>query len=356
MERILAINPGSTSTKIAVYDDDNQVFVTSIEHTEEELERYDAIFDQYSMRKELILRELEKRGIPVDSLTTVVSRGGLLPPVSAGAYKINEDMLEQLKYRPQNEHASNLGAPIADAIASINKLPAYIYDPVTVDEMIDIVKITGMPEMRRRSLGHNLNMRAIAHKYADQIGKPYEDVTLIVAHLGGGITLTLHDRGRIVDMVSDEEGPFSPERSGGLPLFQVVDMAFSGKYDKRSMMKKIKNASGLYAHLGTKDAREVEKRMEAGDAKAALIYEAMALAIGKHIASLSVVVNGKVDAILLTGGIAYSKVFTDWIKTRVEFIAPVEVLAGENEMEALAKGALRVQRGEEKAKVFVKDF
>ncbi|MBR2778785.1 MAG: butyrate kinase [Firmicutes bacterium] len=356
MEKILIINPGSTSTKIAVNEDEKQLFVQSIEHSAEEIAKYSEIFDQYEFRRDLILAEIEKHGVKASDLTCVMSRGGLLPPVSAGAIRVNQDVVDQLHYHPQNEHASNLGAAIALSIAEANNIPAYIYDPVTVDEMTELAKVTGMPEMRRKSLGHNLNMRAMAHKYAENAGKKYDEVTVIVAHMGGGITLTLHDKGRIIDMVSDEEGPFSPERAGGLPAFQLVDMAFSGEYDKKSLMKKIKNNSGLVAHLGTKDAREIEKMIDNGDEHAKLIYEAMAYSISKHIAALSVVVNGKVDAIVLTGGIAYSKPFTDWIKERVSFIAPVEVLAGEKEMEALAAGALRVQRGEEEAKTFVKNF
>lgn len=353
-ERILVINPGSTSTKIAVYDDDVQVFVEGIDHDKADLAAFAEIFDQFEYRRDLILAACEKHGVAKDSFTAIVSRGGLLPPVQAGAYRVNDDMVWQLKYKPQNEHASNLGAVIAKSIADPLGIPAFIYDPVTVDEMSDIAKVAGMPEMRRKALGHNLNMRAMAYKYAEQQGKKYEELTLIVAHMGGGITLTLHDKGKIIDMISDEEGPFSPERSGGLPTFQVVDMAFSGKYDKKSLMKKIKNESGLYAYLGTKDARVVREMIDAGDEKAALVFEAMAYSISKFIGQLATVVCGKVDAIILTGGIAYSDMFTDWIKERVSFIAPVAVLAGENEMNALASGALRVMHGEEQAHEFVK--
>lgn len=356
MDKILVLNPGSTSTKIAVYEDEKQLFVESIEHSTEEIKKYDEIFDQYEFRKDLVLEELSKHGVRPEELSCVMSRGGLLPPVPAGAFEVNQDMVDQLHYHPQNEHASNLGAAIAKSIADPLGIKAYIYDPVTVDEMEDIAKITGMPEMRRKALGHNLNMRAMALKYADENGLKYEDLTLIVAHLGGGITLTLHDHGRIRDMVSDEEGPFSPERSGGLPVFQVVDMAFSGEYDKSSLMKKIKNNSGLVAHLGTKDAREIEKMIASGDEHAKLIFEALAYSVSKHIAALSVVVNGRVDGIILTGGVAHSKMMTDWISDRVSFIAPVILMPGENEMNALAAGALRVLRGQEKAMTFKKNF
>ncbi|MDR0671534.1 MAG: butyrate kinase, partial [Oscillospiraceae bacterium] len=251
-------------------------------------------------------------------------------------------------------HASNLGAPIAKSIADEVGVKAYVYDPVTVDELIPLVRITGLPEIRRKGMGHNLNMRATALRYAKQIGRPYSALTVAVAHLGGGITLTLHHEGRIVDMISDDEGPFSPERSGGLPVFQVIDMMAANGGDKRAGMDRVHHNAGLAAHLGTKDAREVEKRIAAGDAHARLVYEAMALEVAKNIAKLSVVVNGRLDAILLTGGMAHSKRLTDWIAARVGFLAPVEVLAGENEMEALAFGALRVLRGEETAHTFNK--
>ena len=352
--KILAINPGSTSTKIAVFNDEEKIFSQNIEHSKEDLQDFNDIFDQYEFRRNLILKLLAEQNIELASLNAVVARGGLLPPVASGAYLVNEDMIEQLHYYPQKrvKHASNLGAPIAKSIADSIGVPAFIYDPVTVDEMEDLAKVTGIPEMRRAALGHNLNMRAMAHHYARLIDIPYEKLTLIVAHLGGGITLTLHQNGRMVDMVSDEEGPFSPERSGGLPLFQTIDMAFNGQYDCGSMMKKVKNNSGLYAHLGTKDAREIEKRIADGDKHAALIYEAMALSIAKSIGQLAVFAKGKVDGIVLTGGIAYSTMITDWIKERISFIAPVTVLAGEDEMQSLASGALRVLLGKEKANEF----
>lgn len=354
MERILVINPGSTSTKIGVYQEDSPLFITSIEHTPEELAPFSEIFDQFAFRKELVLKAMEEKGTSRNELTAVVARGGLLPPVQSGAYEVNEDMVWQLKNKPQNEHASNLGAPIAKSIGDELGIKAYVYDPVTVDELIPVVRITGLPEMERKGMGHNLNMRATAIRYAKQQGKNYGDLSLIVAHLGGGITLTLHQNGRMVDMISDDEGPFSPERSGGLPIFQVIDMMAKNGGDKKSGMKKIKNNAGLFAHLGTKDAREVEERIKAGDERALLVYSAMALNISKNIAKLAVVVNGKVDAILLTGGIAHSEMLTGMIEEQVTFIAPVEVLPGENEMESLAHGVLRVIRGEESAHIFRK--
>ena len=356
MEKILVINPGSTSTKIAVYEDDRQLFVNSIEHADEEIEKYDAIYDQYEFRKKLVLEELEKNGVKASELTCVMSRGGLLPPVPAGAIRVNQDMCDQLRLHPVNEHASNLGAPIAFSIAEENDIPAFIYDPVTVDEMIQLAKYTGIPEMRRRSLGHNLNMRAMAHRYAADSGKKFEDVTVITVHMGGGTTVGVYQNGKIIDIINDEEGPFSPERAGGLPAPQVIDIAFSGEYDIKALKKKLKNSSGLQAYLGTKDARTVEKMIDDGDENAKTVYQAMAYQLSKAIGELATVVNGKVDAIVLTGGIAYSKIFTDWIKERVSFIAPVVIYPGENEMDALANGALRVLRGEEEAMTFRKNY
>lgn len=354
MEKILVMNPGSTSTKIAVYQDEAPLFVESIEHSQDELKDFENIIDQYEMRKDLILATMEKNGVKKEDLTAIVSRGGLLPPIEAGAYEVNEDMVWQLTYAPQNEHASNLGGVIANAISKELDIPAYIYDAVTVDELEPLAKVTGLPEMQRKGMGHNLNMRAAAMKYSREQGRPYSDISVIVAHLGGGITLSLHHQGRIVDMISDDEGPFSPERAGGLPAFQVIDMATRENMGKKAMMKKVKTQGGLMGYFGVNDTRIVEKMMMDGDEKAKLIYDAMILNVARNIAKLSVYVDGKIDNIILTGGIAYSEYFTKEVAKRVEFIAPVIVYAGENEMESLALGALRVQRDEEKAKTFVK--
>lgn len=354
MKRLLILNPGSTSTKLAVYDSEEPLFVESIVHTAEELAPFDHVADQYEFRKELVLRCLERHQIPLDSLTAIVSRGGLLTPIDAGAYEINDDMVWQLKNKPQNEHASNTGAMIARSISKQLNIPAYIYDGVTVEELLPINKITGLPGLRRKGMGHNLNTRAAALHFAESTGKPYQDVTVIVAHLGGGITVNLHHNGKIEDSINDEEGPFSPERSGGLPMFDIIEMCFSGQYTYHTMMNLVKRQGGLLAHLGTTDSREVEKMIQNGDEHAKLIYDAMGLNVAKFIAKVAPNVCGKVDAIILTGGIAYSRYFTDYIRKRVEFIAPVVVYPGEDEMRSLAMGGLRVLRGEEKAKTFVK--
>lgn len=354
MEKLLILNPGSTSTKIAVFEDETPLFVESIEHSSEETSKYDTIFDQYEFRRDTIIDCLKRQNVKLEELTGIVSRGGLLPPVSAGAYAVNADMVWQLRYHPQNEHPSNLGAPIAYALSQQLSIPAFVYDGVTVDEMIPLTKVTGFKSLRRKALGHNLNMRAAAKRWEKEEGRPYNQSNLVMVHLGGGISVALHSQGKIIDFVSDEEGPFSPERTGGIPLFQAVDMAFSGEYDKKSLMNKIKRQGGLIDHLGTNDTREVEKRIHAGDEYARLVYAAMALAVSKHIAACATTVNGKVDNIILTGGIARSVYFTDMVAKRVSYIAPVIVYPGEDEMRSLALGGLRVLRGEETAKQFVK--
>ena len=354
MERLLILNPGSTSTKLAVFEGESPLFTESIVHTPEELAPFDHVADQYEFRKALVLSCLEKHGIALDSLNAIVSRGGLLTPIEAGAYEVNDDMVWQLKNRPQNEHASNVGAMIALSIGRDRNIPAYIYDGITVDELLPINKITGVPFLRRKGMGHNLNTRAAALRYARENGKKYEDVTVIVAHLGGGISVNLHHNGKIEDFINDEEGPFSPERSGGLPMFDVIKLCFDGDYSYHTMMNQVKRKGGLMAHLGTTDSREVEKRIENGDEKAKLIYDAMALNVAKNIAKCAPGVCGKVDAVILTGGIAYSEYFTTYIREHVEFLAPVVVYPGEDEMQSLALGGLRVLRGEEQAKPFVK--
>ena len=352
MAKILVINPGSTSTKIAVYEDETTLFMESIEHDQPSLAPYPSIYDQYEMRGEVVRDTLRRHGFKGSDFSAVVARGGLLPRARAGAYLVTEPLLNTLRYKPQNEHISNIGAALAQSIAVPLNLPAYIYDPVTVDELEPIARITGLKEMERRGQGHNLNMRAAAIKKAKELGQPYGAVTSIVVHMGGGITISLHHQGRIVDMISDDEGPFSPERAGGLPGFQLIAMATSGEYDYQSIYKKITRQAGLMSHFGTTDARAVLKMMDDGDARAALVLEAMCHNVAKNVAKLAVVVRGRVDHILITGGLAYSKVFTDWITERVEFLAPVTVYPGENEMESLALGALRVLRGEESAREY----
>lgn len=354
MEKLLILNPGSTSTKLAVFEDETPLFTLSLTHSPEELAPFDHVADQYEFRKELVVKALADNGVTMDSLTGIVSRGGLLAPIEAGAYEVNDDMVWQLKNKPRNEHASNVGAMIARALSVEYGIPAFIYDGVTVEELLPINKITGVPFLHRKGMGHNLNTRAAALRYAKEQGKDYKDITVIVAHLGGGISVNLHHNGRIEDFINDEEGPFSPERSGGLPMFDIIELCFSGKYTFHTMMNQVKRQGGLMAHLGTTDSREVEKMIADGDEHAKLVYDAMALNVAKNIAKCAPGVQGKVDAILLTGGIAYSKYFTEKVAEYADWIAPVVVYAGEDEMASLALGGLRVLRGEEKAKTYTK--
>ncbi|KGG80104.1 butyrate kinase [Caloranaerobacter azorensis H53214] len=352
--RLLIINPGSTSTKIAIYDNEKPVLEETLRHSTEELSKYSKIYDQYEFRKNIILETLNEKGINLTKLSAVVGRGGLLKPIAGGTYKVNERMLEDLKVGVLGEHASNLGGILAHEIASQLNIPAFIVDPVVVDEMEEVARISGMPELERKSIFHALNQKAVARRAAKELGKAYNEVNLIVAHLGGGISVGAHKNGRVIDVNNalDGEGPFSPERTGGLPVGDLVKLCFSGKYTLAEMKKKIKGNGGLVAYLGTNDAREVIKMIENGDKKAELVYKAMAYQVAKEIGSLAAVLEGKVDGIILTGGIAYDKRFTKWIIDRVSFISKVFVYPGEDEMIALAEGGLRVLRGEEEAKVY----
>ncbi|AKA72159.1 butyrate kinase [Clostridium scatologenes] len=351
--KILAINPGSTSTKIALYEDEKEIFCKTLEHPVEQIEKYENTADQFDMRKEVVLSFLKQNGYEVKELAAVVGRGGMVPKVKSGAYKVNETMVDRLKNNPVVEHASNLGALIAYEIANSIGVPAYIYDSVRVDELEDIARISGMPDIPRTSTSHALNTRAMAMKVAKKYGKKYSDMNFIVAHLGGGISVNVHRKGKMVDIMADDEGPFSPERAGKVPCNALIDLCYSGKFDKKTTKKKLRGNGGLKAYLNTVDAREVEKMIENGDEKAKLVYEAMAYQVAKGIGELATVVEGKVDAIVITGGIAYSDMITNWIKKRVQFIAPVEIMPGENEMESLALGTLRVLKGEEEAREYV---
>lgn len=350
--KILAINPGSTSTKIALYENETELFCKSLDHPVEIIDQYKNVQDQFEMRKDVVVRAVEAEGYKLSELSAVVGRGGMVPKVESGAYTVNELMVDRLKNNPVIEHASNLGALIAYEIAQPLGINAYIYDSVRVDEMKDIARISGMPLLPRTSTSHALNSRAMAMKAAAAQGKKYSDMNFVVAHLGGGISVTVHEKGKMVDLLSDDEGPFSPERAGRVPCNALIDLCFSGQFDKATLKKMLRGNGGLKAYLGTVDVRDVEKRIENGDEEANLILEAMAYQVAKGIGDLATVVEGQVDAIVLTGGIAYSKRITEWISKRVSFIAPVVVLAGENEMESLSQGTLRVLRGEEEAKVY----
>lgn len=352
--RLLAINPGSTSTKIAVFDNEEAIFEETLRHSTEELSKYDKVYDQYKFRKDIILNVLNKNNIEIESLDAIVGRGGLLNPIEGGTYVVDDKMLKDLEIGVLGEHASNLGGIIANEIAIMINKPSYIVDPVVVDEMEDIARISGMPEIERKSIVHALNQKAVARRHAKLQNKNYGDMNLIVAHLGGGISVAPHRKGRIIDVNNalDGEGPFSPERSGGLPVGDLIKLCYSGKYTEDEMKKKIKGNGGLVSYLNTNDAREVGKMIEESNKKAELIYNAMAYQISKEIGSCAAVLKGEVDGIILTGGIAYDKIFTKWIEERVDFISKVYIYPGEDELMALAEGGLRVLRGEEKAKEY----
>lgn len=352
--KILVINPGSTSTKIAVYLDEKPVFEKTLRHTVEEIEKYDTVFDQYAFRKKVIEENLAENKIDIKELSGIVGRGGLLKPIEGGTYEVNDKMLEDLKVGVMGEHACNLGGVLAHEIGMEIGKPAYIVDPVVVDELDDVARISGMPEIERKSIFHALNQKAVARRYAKERGTNYEDLNLIVVHLGGGISVGAHRKGRVVDVNNalDGEGPFSPERSGGLPVGDLIRMCFSGKYDKKQMIKKVKGKGGFVSYLGTNDFREVSKKVEEKDGYAKLIYDALIYQVAKEIGKCAAVLKGEVDAIILTGGIAHNKTFTDNLSEMVSFIAKIVVYPGEDELLALAQGGLRVLSGEEAAKIY----
>lgn len=350
---ILVINPGSTSTKIALFDKANCVAVTNLSHSSEEIKKYERIYDQKDMRTEVILEWLKGQGVALEDLAAVVGRGGLLRPMPGGTYKVTEKMLEDLKIGYQGEHASNLGGIIANEIAKKIDIPSFIVDPVAVDEYEDEARVSGFPEIPRRSLVHALNIKAVTRRTCYKLDKDFTNSSYVVAHIGGGISVAPVKNGRIIDSNNaNEEGPFSPERVGGLPVGDIVRMAYSGKYTYKEVKKKINGEGGLVAYLGTNDGREVNRRIEEGDKKAELILEAMAYQLAKEIGAMAAVLGGKLDAIILTGGMAHNKRLTDWITERVSFIAPIELVPGEDEMLALAEGASRVINREEAAKIY----
>lgn len=352
--KILVINPGSTSTKIALYENESSIFNKSISHSADQIKKYDKISDQYEFRKKVILDTIQEYGVNLAEISAIVGRGGNMKPVKGGTYKINDAMVEDLKIGVMGQHASNLGGIIANAIAMDLGISSYVVDPVVVDELEDYARISGMPEIHRKSKDHPLNQKAAARLAAKELGGEYDQFNFVVAHLGGGISVGTHKKGKIVDVNNalNGDGPFSPERSGGVPVGSLVDLCFSGDYTKSEIKKKITGGGGLVAYLGTNDGREVQRRIKAGDEYAKLIYETMAYQISKEIGAAAAVLKGDVDAIILTGGVAYDDEFISWILERVGFIAPVMVYPGENEMIALVQGVLRVYSGEEQLKVY----
>jgi butyrate kinase len=352
--KLLIINPGSTSTKIGVYDDETSLFEETLRHSSEEMQKFKVICDQIEFRKTVILNVLKQNNFDITNLDAVVGRGGLLKPIEGGTYAVNEAMLEDLKVGVLGQHASNLGGIISNEIAKALNIPSFIVDPVVVDEMDEVARISGLPEIQRICIFHALNQKAVAKRFAKEQNKKYEDMNVIVAHMGGGISVGAHRNGRIVDVNNclDGEGPFSPERSGGLPVGDLAKLCFSGKYTLDEIKKMITGKGGFVAYLNTNDARDVEKLANEGDKKAQLIFEAMSYQVSKEIGKCAAVLSGKVDAIILTGGIAYGKATVKYITERVSFIAPVVVYPGEDELLALAQGGLRVLKGEEKSKVY----
>jgi len=354
--RVLAINPGSTSTKIAVYQNSEPIFLKNIKHTTEELAPFPKIADQFQFRKEIILQQLAEADIHLDELRAVVGRGGLLKPIPSGIYEVNEAMIADLQNSPFGEHASNLGGLIAhDLLHAMPNARAYIVDPIVVDEFDDIARISGHPLLARVSIFHALNQKAVAREYAKSIRHKYEDLNLIVVHLGGGITIGAHQKGRVIDVNQglDGEGPFSPERTGTLPVMDLVRLCFSGKYTQKEIQKMVKGEGGLVAYLGTNNAYDVEKMVDAGDKHAELIYHAMAYQVAKYVGEMYTVLKCDVDAILITGGIAYDKGFVNWIQERTFKLAPIHVYPGEDEMKALAINGLMVARGEMEVKTYL---
>mgnify|MGYP000845335826 FL=1 len=349
--RVLVINPGSTSTKVAVFEGDCSAASESLRHDADMIASYPRIFDQFDMRKEAVFDFMERLPFPADTLSAVVGRGGVLPPMEGGGY-IVDDVLVDALYEWGWNHASSLGGIIAKEIADSLGIPSYIADPTTTDELDNIARMTGIPGIERRSVFHALNQKAMARKAARDLGRKYEECNFIVVHLGGGISIGGHKRGRVVEVSNalDGEGPYSSERSGSLPNTSLVKLCFSGKYTEAEMRRKITGQGGLVAYLGTNSLLDVEKKIEEGDDYARICYEGMAYQVAKEIGRVACALSGDVDAIILTGGAANSKMLVSWIEERVKFIASVMVYPGEAEMEALADAGLRVLRGLEEPK------
>ena len=348
----LVINPGSTSTKLAIYADDKKLVQENISHDSNELAAYKNLIDQLPFRMEIIKDFMARNGVQPEKLSAVMGRGGLVPGLKTGGYPVNDDLYTALSGPISSPHASNLGGLLARDIAQPLGIPAYIYDAVTSGELQEVASVTGIPDIKRRSFCHVLNSRAMAIKYAESIGTEYNKLNLLVAHLGGGTSASAHVKGRIIDSLGDDDGQFSPERAGSVPGLELIRLCYSGKYTQAEMMKKIRGKGGMFAHLGTSDCRTIESMVLSGDKHAELIFRAQAYQIAKGIGLLSIALKGNCDAIILTGGLAHSKMLTDWVTEHVGFIAPVVVMPGENEMEALALGGMRLLSGREQPNTY----
>ena len=351
--KVLTINPGSTSTKIALYGEQGELWNQTLRHPAEEIAHFGRIAEQFEWRLSLILEAMEARGESLSELSAVVGRGGLTKPVMGGTYEVTTALIDELRTTPM-EHASNLGAPLADAIARKAGVKAYIVDPPTVDELQPTARVSGVKALPRLSVFHALNQKAVARRYAAEVGKPYEELNLVVAHMGGGVSVGAHRKGCVIDVNNalDGEGPIAPERAGSLPAGSLVELCFSGKYTKAEVKKMLCGKGGVVDLLGTNSMIEVRERAAAGDEEASLVLEAMCYSIAKNIGAMAAALDGKVDAVLLTGGLAYSEVITDKIAHRISFIAPIEIYPGEDEMLALAESGLAVLRGEREAKIY----
>ncbi|MCC5467827.1 butyrate kinase [Pelosinus baikalensis] len=352
-ERILVINPGATSTKFAVYDGETLLIKRTVEHFADDTSPFVKLLDQYEYRLRIILQQLAVEKIDLSTFNAVAARGGILKPLKGGTYEITQEMVNDLREAKRGEHASNLGAVMAYGLAEFLKIPSYIVDPVSVDEMEPVARISGLPDLPRISLSHALNTKAVARKVAKQLGKKYEEMNLIVAHLGTGISVTPHKLGRMIDVNNPkEEGPLSPDRCGGLPVGQFLRLAFSGVYTFDELKEVLNHKGGMYAYLGTADIREAFSMAAHGNREASLVLEALSYQVAKEIGGMATVLSGQVECIILTGGIAHSEPIVNAIKSRVQFIAPVIVIPGEEELEALAFGTLRVIRGEEEVQMY----
>ncbi len=349
--KTLVINPGSTSTKIGIFEDETLLFDETLRHSTEEIARYDSIIDQKDFRRDIILDFLKSKDFDVNSLDVVVGRGGMLKPIPGGTYAVNDALVHDLELGVSGQHASNLGGILAKEIADSIGKPSYIVDPVVVDELCDEARISGVPELPRISIFHALNQKAVAKRYAAEAGKDYNSLNLIVVHMGGGVSVGAHVNGKVVDVFNalDGDGAFSPERAGGVPSGALIKMCFSGKYSEKEVYKKIVGNGGFNALLGTNDMREVEKMVQDGSQDADLFRRAFIFQVAKDIGSMACVLSGKIDQIIITGGIAYDKEVVAGLKERCDFLAPVTVYPGEDELLALVQGGLRVVNGVEKA-------
>lgn len=351
---LLAINPGSTSTKVSFFQNLDCISSKTLRHNTEELEENNTVIKQYMFRKQAIVEYMEEQSIDSRTLDAVVGRGGLLKPLKGGIYRVNELMLDDLRHARYGQHASNLGAIIANEIAVENNIPAYVVDPVIVDEFEPLARYSGHPDIPRISVFHALNHKAIARKATADMGKRYEEANLIIAHLGGGISVAAHKKGRAVDASNAlEEGPFSPERTGSLPMQQLVERCFSGKYTKDEIKIMLVGKGGVNAYLGTSDCKDVGDRALAGELDSSRVIEAMSYQVAKEIGAYSTILAGEVDRIVITGGLAHSSLIVNWIKERVTFIAPVVVYPGEDEMQSMAEGAYRALIGEDQTLEYI---